>query len=170
MTRVFWAAMVWLISAPVWADEALVLRLPDGFELVQEIAAGGIDIRDYMPEGQTGDNWDELLSVQHFAGLEPFDPHRFLTGLSLGGGAACTGNSVEMTTHNAHPVAVTVLSCQGVNPETFVTGVLSGEAGLYVVQAAWRGELQDASLQRWIDVILGAEFCASHTEPGCDAG
>ena len=121
------------LGAPALAEESLILPVPEGFALAQEIEATGLTIRDYMPEGQTGADWQEFLSVQAYAGLTVLEPDRGLTGLAEDRPLGCSAMSADLETYGGAaaglPIAVTVMTCpQGTlsdTAETLVTGVLS---------------------------------------------
>ena len=143
------------------ADERLDVATPDGFQLSLELSTDAVHIREFVPDGQNGEDWQEMLSLQSFRELDGLDPRSFLARVADTALMGCQGASADLvaeTVEDGWPVAVTVMTCPYSHStggaETFVTKAISGGEGFYVVQASWRGALAPEPLQRWLDVLL----------------
>ena len=155
------------LASAAAADERLDVATPDGFQLSLELSTEAVHIREFVPAGQSGEDWQEMLSLQSFRELGELDPRSFLARVADTALMGCPGASADLvaeTIEDGWPVAVVVMTCpysqSTGGAETFVTKAISGGEGLYVVQASWRGGLAPEPLQRWLDVLLEAGLTA----------
>jgi S1-C subfamily serine protease len=102
-------------------------------------------LTEYVPNGQTVEDWTEMLTVQIFRNLKDVDPAAFLQNVGMKYVNDCPGtpkNTIQNGQVNGYPVSMLVLKCPmnpGTGkPETTVFRVIKGKDALYSVQHAWR--------------------------------
>jgi hypothetical protein len=100
---------------------------------------------EWIPNGQTAENWTEMLTVQIFRNLKDVSPAAFLQNVGTMYLNGCPGTPKDTinTGHvNGYVVSMLKLKCPrnpGTGkPETTVFRVIKGKDALYSVQLAWR--------------------------------
>ena len=132
------------IAAPLEAENVLV-PLPPGFVLGYEAAKDGASIHEYVPTGETVDDWSTILTVQVFRGIAGTDPDAFAKMVADGwlgaypdGTAAKAGGGKV----NGYPMTLWDLTCPlnpaTGKPETARLEAIGGADALYSVQYGYR--------------------------------
>lgn len=149
--------------------EQLQLGIPDGYRIVHEERQGPIYTTEMAPEGQSADDWQEMLTTQLYAGLKSVSPAEFRTESQRKWLAACReGSYTEVMTgdENGYPVAVWMLSCPYSRapgrPEYTWFKAIRGSESLYVVQKAFRFEPSPAQSRLWMRTLREATLCDTH--------
>ena len=70
--------MTMLVASPALAqrEQALMVAMPEGFRLAfkHDAPDGSMKMTEFVPTGQTVDNWQQMITVQHFPKLAGADP------------------------------------------------------------------------------------------------
>ncbi len=112
-------------------------------------------VKVYAPEGQTMENWSELVTLQLFEGLQTrVTIDQFLQKMQGALKAVCPSMK-WMTVSNSENEAVyswSVEGCSGQPDQTEITRVVAGQEGMHV----WHYAVRDSQLaadkkQEWID-------------------
>jgi len=136
-------------SAAGFQGETLLVSIPAPFKLGDQGHSGpGSDIAEYIPKGETVDQWSRMVTVQVFHNLKAFDPDRFAETIRDHGPASCPGEQGVLVKHGrerGYAASLWLFTCplnpQTGKPETFYDKLISGADALYSVQYSFRSTL-----------------------------
>jgi hypothetical protein len=126
-------------------DENLLTSLPRGFVVGDTQSNGREDMAEYVPTGESVNDWSRMVTVQIFHGLANADTEAFAGKLETGWKSACPGGNakkIKTGAENGYPFSLWVFNC-ALNPETnkpetmFLKAIGGGDA-LYSAQYAFR--------------------------------
>ncbi|WP_425074905.1 hypothetical protein [Sagittula sp. S175] len=155
------------LAAPVGAEEILLFVPPEGFVQIYagEDAAGGIV--EFVPEGQTLDDWQQMASVT-WANALGGEPPRVMVEALLGGMAAqCPDGTAGVLWQGAqygYDVEVLSFTCpvnvrgERVTESTFAK-VIGGVEAAYTILIAWQGAAEEAVVQGYMDWTVPQGLC-----------
>ncbi len=130
--------------SPLLDGENLLFAPPKDFKFGFHSDRNG-SLTEYVPNGQTVDDWTEMLTVQVFPDLKEMEPAAFLQKLGakwLNDCPETPKDSIRNGQANGYPVSMLELKCPNVHatgkPESTVFRVIKGKDALYSVQHAWR--------------------------------
>lgn len=134
-----------------------------GFEHTQP---NGGRMWEYVPAGQTVQNWTEMLTVNASPPTPQMTPRQYLAFIEQGWMNACPGASnhwIIEGEENGYPFAVLQLTCpnnpQSGKPEyTWFKGI-KGQEHFYVVQKAFRFEPAAAQVVQWVQYLHEVRVC-----------
>jgi hypothetical protein len=160
-------------QAPV-IGETLLFSPPAGFKVGYTARHGNTAITEFVPDGQTVDDWVQMLTVQVFHGATA-DPATFLQGLGARYMDACPGTSAKgifTGQSNGYVVSMLLLKCPrdpGTGkPETTAFRVIKGTDALYSVQHAWRAVASDQEVAAAMHALATVVVCDTRApEHGC---
>jgi hypothetical protein len=146
-------------AAPARSPEAslqgenLLFAPPKNFKIGHHDEHIG-SLTEFVPNGQTVDDWTEMLTVQIFRNLKEVAPAAFLQKIGTQWLTACPEtpkDSIRNGQVNGYPVSMLVLKCPKSpstgKPETTIFRVIKGNDALYSVQHAWRTVPSDEAQQ-----------------------
>jgi len=147
--------------------EQLQLGVPEGYRVVHQDTRGPIYTTEMVPNGQSSEDWLEMLTTQLYAGLKSVSPAEFRAESQRKWLTNCReGSYTEVMTgdENGYPVAVWMLSCPysrapGRPEHTWFKAIRGGES-LYVVQKAFRFEPSPEQSRLWMRTLRQATMCA----------
>ncbi|WP_071672844.1 hypothetical protein [Nioella nitratireducens] len=150
-----------------FSGENLLLRLPTGFEEGYQATRGSDTISEYVPEGETVEDWTRMLTIQIFREAGDADPVAYLGQLGTALSEACPGsggNLLGQEPVDGLPAAAAFYVCpaaeQDAPPqEVFLTQAIAGRDALYVVQIAWHDGPEQDELRQWIAYLQEAGVC-----------
>jgi outer membrane protein assembly factor BamE (lipoprotein component of BamABCDE complex) len=132
------------------SDENVLTPLAAGFGEGKRARQGPMDIIEFVPIGETVQDWSRMITLQVFHNLRGVDPDGLPGNIAKSWAQACpggVGESTGRTTENGYPVANWAFRCplnpQTGKPETMWTKVISGQDALYSVQYAYRRPMAD---------------------------
>ena len=133
-------------SAIAQSPQALVVPTPPEFALAwsHDKPDGSLQMREFVPQGQTVDTWQQMITVQHFPRLAQVEPQALLGRWTEGVLAACPKAQISRVPQapvNGHPatrVYVHVTECGARAPESILAVVIKGADAMHMVQHAWR--------------------------------
>jgi len=145
-------AIILIFNLPAMAgtlqDENLLAPLPNGFKVGSSIEKGNMSMNEFVPQGETVEDWSQMVTVQIFHGVAGEDPDAFAGHMKKLWTNACTGGEVKKiktTTENGYPVSIWMFTCplnpQTRKPENMWLKAISGKDSFYTVQYAYRREL-----------------------------
>ncbi|MCB1747993.1 MAG: hypothetical protein H6977_13205 [Gammaproteobacteria bacterium] len=128
-------------------NEQLLFAEPDGWHEVYGDLDENLATTEYVPEGQDGDDWREMLTVQILLGEANADPDTMLSRIAVHLGKQCPEfdvQPVELGGVDAHPTLAVIMRC-GRNPESgrgdfILLRGIAGEQNFYLLQKAWQVE------------------------------
>lgn len=134
---------------------------------------------EFVPAGQTVEDWTEMLTVQVFRHAT-VDAPSFLRAVGTRYMEACPGTTAKgiFTGHvNGYVVSMLLLKCPQNpatrKPETTAFRVIKGNDALYSVQHAWRAVPSDQDVDRAMHDLAKVTVCdtraADHPCPSFDS-
>jgi hypothetical protein len=157
--------------------ENLLVKIPSGYELGSHQESGQGEINEYIPKGETLDDWSEMITVQLFPARQ--SNARFHATFESLAKQACRDGSVQVVAtmvENGYPVKVFQLFCPtnlqtGMGETTFVK-TIEGKDKFYVVQKAWRTEkyeldelpLTEDDIVKWTLYLKSVQVCDSRIQ------
>ncbi|MFZ1084882.1 MAG: serine protease [Terracidiphilus sp.] len=160
--------------SPLLDGENLLFAPPKDFKLGFHSDRNG-SMNEYVPNGQTVEDWTEMLTVQVFRDLKEMEPAAFLQRVGTKWLSDCpeTPKDTIRNGHvNGYPASMLELKCPNVHakgkPETTVFRAIKGKDALYSVQHAWRTVPSDEAK----DALSRTDVCdtrdPSHPCPSFD--
>ena len=127
--------------------EVYIGGLPPGWNAAGEIEGMPADFAAWLPRGQTGDDWREMIAAQLFADLGGRDPAAFLDQIAGSYERACDSistTSIRPAQVNGLPSAFRAVAC-GRNSvsgfgEVVLFRVIAGQNALYMMERIYRTE------------------------------
>ena len=130
--------------SPLLDGENLLFAPPKDFKFGFHSDRNG-SLTEYVPNGQTVEDWTEMLTVQVFRDLKENEPAAFLQKVGtkwLNDCPETPKDTIQNGKVNGYPVSMLELKCPNVHAtgksETTVIRVIKGKDALYSVQHAWR--------------------------------
>lgn len=159
-------------------DENLLVSLPDGFKLGHRAAKGPRLIAEYVPNGETVQNWSQMITLQVFRDLARSDPAVLagnIAALWTRGCAGGTAGIVQSFQENGYPATLWRYACPlntaTGQPENMWLKAVGGADALYVVQLAFRLELAASHQEGVLIYLETVSVCDTRTpEHPCPAG
>jgi hypothetical protein len=161
--------------AQVFEGENLLVTVPEGWVEATSTERGKMLLSEYVPKGQTVDNWQQMITVQVFRGMKQVNPKTFVDKMSSG-----ARNQVEEGAFDAQPMEIAgdpgyasycvvwvsgKVKATGKGEVTLIRAI-QGKDSMYVVQRAWRQASFDspeqvtvpqAEIQKGIDFLRQVE-------------
>ncbi len=175
MSHRFWSGMLGLLmplfgsALPAGAqlqDENLLVSLPQGFKVGTNQSRAGLIMQEWVPAGETVQNWTEMVTVQIFQKRPDIDPAQFLGLMEKQWAGACKGSSatpVSVSKVNGYTAATILLRCpllaQTGKPETTMFRAIKGNDSFYLVQRAVRSVPDEARLQQVRQYLETVSLC-----------
>jgi hypothetical protein len=145
--------------------ENLLLAPPPGFKVGYEANHDNRLITEYVPGGETVDDWTQMLTVQIFRG-SPLGSAAFLQDVGKRYMDACPGTiakGIFTGDTNGYVVSMLLLKCPNNpgtgKPETTAFRIIKGNDALYSVQRAWRSVPSDQDLDAVMHSLAKVTVC-----------
>src|SRR5271157_5725092 len=160
-----------LCAPPVRADlvnENLLVAAPAGYEVGFRNKKKESSITEWVPAGETVDNWTEMVTVQVFYDLK-VPPEAFMRDLEKRWRGACPGAGEAQTiadgVEHGYPARVWLLDCPR-NPDTGKREItwfkaIEGNDSFYVVQKAFKFMPTKEQIVRWVGYLRNVKVCDS---------
>lgn len=158
------------------AGEILMLTPPEGWIVAFQAREQQMYVVQYLPPGQNGENWDQMVQAQVFFGITALPPIQFLDNMQGLYEEACESVRAGPTDEwrgRGYSAAVRLMVC-GRNPydergEVAMFKVIQGKESLYAVNRIWRGApfaveeppLGEETLAQWAAFLAGVRLCDS---------
>ncbi|WP_421999718.1 hypothetical protein [Reyranella sp.] len=125
--------------------ENLLLAPPAGFKMAFRGSRDDVGIFEWVPNGETLEDWTEMMTVQVFKDRPDLDPKDFLAKIQTRWQAECNGSASAPVTAeriNGYTAATMLLRCPLLpstgKPEMTMFRAIKGKDALYLVQRAVR--------------------------------
>lgn len=161
-------------SAPAWAqlqNENLLVAMPAGFKVGFQVARSGMKMQEWVPDGQSVEDWTEMVTVQIFGGAQKVDPAQFLSNIEEQWLKACLGSrasDVASSTANGYAVSSVELRCplnkKTGKPEDTLFRAIKGNDSLYVVQKAFRFDPNEDQRNETAKFLDAVSVCDARTD------
>jgi hypothetical protein len=160
-----------LIARPAAAEfinENLLTTLPSGYHVGFEDKNNSRQIAEWVPAGETVDNWTEMVTVQIFYRLK-VPPDAFMRDLEKRWRGDCPGardaQPIASVVENGYPSLVWLLNC----PQNPATGkpeitwfkAIQGNDSFYVVQKAFKFAPSKEQITKWVGYLKAVRVCDS---------
>jgi hypothetical protein len=165
------AILAVLASSPVRAElenENLLVGVPEGFKLAFKDRNDERLMSEMIPEGETLDDWSEMLTTQVFFGGLPATPDQFYAEMRKGWLEACEGGNgklVRSGTENGYKFAFGFLTCplnpKTDKPEAAWIKLIQGHDSMYVVQRATTEEPTKETIEEFSKFLREVKVCDS---------
>lgn len=159
-----------------WAGfegEQLVEMMPKGYKMGWQTSHNGMNMQEWVPEGETVYNWTEMLTTQVFleGGKSPYKTGQLLEGIGEQWLAACKGSKPEYPIKtgkaNGYPVSVLYLRCplnsKTGKPENTLFRAIKGNDSFYVIQKAFKFEPTREQLENTTQYFATVNVCDTRT-------
>lgn len=147
-------------------NENLLVAMPDGFKVGHSASRNGMDMQEWVPSGETVQDWTEMVTVQVFRNRPDIDPGRYQAEMSKLWARACPGaivGPVVTGITNGYPSASLLLRCPLLastgKPEVAAIKAIKGRDSFYVVQRAVRTEPAPAKLDQMKQYLDRVSVC-----------
>ena len=162
-------------AAAAFVNENLITTAPAGYHVGFRNKGDDGLITEWVPAGETVENWTEMVTVQVFYHLKE-SPEAFMSDLEARWQKGCPGadkalpiaNAVE----NGYPTLVWLLSCPQ-NPASGKVEItwfkaVQGNDSFYVVQKAFKFAPSKEQITRWVGYLKAVHVCDSRqSERAC---
>lgn len=172
------ALLVGRVAAAELENENLLVGAPAGYTIGFQGKNDDGLITEWVPKGETVENWTEMLTVQVFYQLKT-TPDAFMHALERRWRAACPeadeAQPIASGDENGYPTQVWLLSCPQ-NPSTGRPEItwfkaVQGDDSFYVVQEAFKFMPSEQQITRWVGYLKAVHVCDSRrADRACPKG
>lgn len=158
-----------LAAAPSQAQlkgENLLVIPPAGFKVGYKGTNNGINMMEWVPAGETVQNWSEMVTVQIFNKRTDLDPGQFLGRIQQQWLAACNGSKpapILTGKANGYTASMMMLHCPLLaatgKPETTMFRAIKGNDSFYVVQRAVRAVASPDQVEKMKQYLAEVSVC-----------
>jgi hypothetical protein len=155
-------------AAAAFINENLITTAPAGYHIgFQNKGDDGL-ITEWVPAGETVENWTEMVTVQVFYHLRT-SPEAFMSSLETRWLRSCPGadqaQPIANARQNGYPTLVWLLSCPQ-NPSSGKIEItwfkaVQGNDSFYVVQKAFKFAPSKQQITRWVGYLKSVRVCDS---------
>jgi len=149
-------------------NENLLVGMPQGFKLGFKDSKNGMNMQEFIPTGETVQNWTEMVTVQVFLSRKDLQPTPFLAAMQKQWSDGCKGSTstaVSTGKVNGYAAAAVLLRCPLLastgKPETTMIKAIKGNDSFYVVQRAVRSVPTPERLETMKKYIESVSVCDS---------
>ncbi len=155
-------------AAAAFVNENLITTAPAGYHVGFRNKSDDGLITEWVPAGETVENWTEMVTVQVFYHLK-VSPEAFMSNLEARWQRSCPGADKAMpianTVENGYPMLVWLLSCPQ-NPASGKVEItwfkaMQGNDSFYVVQKAFKFAPSKQQVTRWVGYLKAVHVCDS---------
>lgn len=157
------------LSSTVAAElqyENLLQGMPEGYKIGSQKRQAKMRMIEMVPNSETVENWNEMLTTHIFFGNLPVSPDAFRQRMTDMWRNACKNSGdrlIESGIENGYPFVLWSLSCP-VNistgrPENTWFKAIKGNDSFYVVQKAWKREPSQKELVEWMQYLKKVSVC-----------
>lgn len=157
-----------MVASPSLAElenENILAKLPSGFKIDFQQRNANALISEMVPEGQSVNNWTEMVTVQVFYGLKS-TPAQFKAKMDDLLKTACPGGElapVAQGDENGYPTLVWLQNCplnkSTGKPEITWVKAIQGNDSFYVAQVAFKAQPSKELITQWMQYLKGVAVC-----------
>lgn len=155
-------------AAAALVNENLLTTAPTGYHVGFRNKTDDGLITEWVPAGETVENWTEMVTVQVFYHLR-VSPEAFMSNLETRWLKSCPGagpaQPIANAVENGYPTLVWLLNC----PQNPASGkmeitwfkAVQGNDSFYLVQKAFRFAPSKEQIGRWVGYLKAVRVCNS---------
>ena len=151
--------------------EMLMGRPNSKFELGYENNTDELLMTEFVPVGETVQDWSQMITIQSFIDYRPESLESFATRFTQLVIEECSTSDQEIIWSDVqygYKFLVLVISCD-VNmgtglPENMLVKAIQGDDALYLVQKAWKYEPTDGELEGWFEELRSFIVCGKNND------
>ena len=140
--------------------------LPNGFELAFTAEDGDVALQEYVPMGESVEDWSQMLTFRIFRSLGGQSAEDFHGRLVQAVISNCDGAEAQVVAQGEEigtPFHVVFVGCP-LSPVTggeewFLSKAMAGRDAMYLVQGAWRGAPTPELVQDWSAFLAQVAVC-----------
>lgn len=147
-------------------NENLLTPLPSGFKVGFATENSRVTMHEFVPVGETVDDWSRMVTAQIFLGLNNVDPDRFANRLAARWKSGCAGGEAQKIRsgiENGYNFSLWIFTCPlnpgTKKPENMWLKAISGADSLYSVQYAYRRELSKDLIEPAMEYLRKVMVC-----------
>ncbi len=149
-------------------NENLLQNVPDGYKIDYQSKEQNVIIMEMVPEQQSVNNWDEMVTTQIMLGLKNVTPETFQASMQKMWSDACQGAqfaTMKQGKENGYSFSFWMQGCPN-NPETgkpeftFLKAI-QGNDSFYVVQKAFKFNPSKDQIVQWSQYLRSVGVCDS---------
>jgi hypothetical protein len=143
-----------------FVDENLITTMPPGYQVGFRDKNNDSQITEWVPTGETVENWTEMVTVLVFYNVKP-QPDVYQHNLEKQWMESCPGagnaQTIASVVENGYPSLVFLLNCPQ-NPKTGKPEItwfkaVQGNDSFYVVQKAFKFAPSKEQIARWVGFL-----------------
>ncbi|MFT4091404.1 MAG: hypothetical protein QM645_11775 [Asticcacaulis sp.] len=153
------------------AGERLRLEIPDTFWMAHNQSSAKATIREFIPEGETVENWSTMLTSLIMYDTPDISPKTFAQNYAAFISASCEGSvfkEIEAGVENGYDYAVWLMYCPSVpvigKPEFNVSKVFISKNTVYLTQYARRQSPDEEDVAIGIGFLQTVSLCDTRDE------
>ncbi len=162
---------------PPAETEQLLYSIPENYVLGYQIKESNMLLMEFIPKGETSENWTEMITLQTFYGLDNMTPKEYAARVKKAGASVCPGIKSTLgkeTLDNGYQAYSWKQVCD-LNPNTkreeaTLLKAIAGRRNLYVIQKAWGYYPDQKETQIWSEYIKNTILCNSEKPTGLCTG
>lgn len=167
----FLSALLLIVSPSFCAElknENLLQNVPDGYKIDYQAKEQNVIMMEMVPEQQSVNNWDEMITTQIMLGLKNVTPETFQASMQKMWAGACAGSqfaTMKQGKENGYSFSFWMQGCPN-NPETgkpefTFFKAIQGNDSFYVVQKAFKFNPSNDQIVQWSQYLRSVEVCDS---------
>ena len=174
------AALFSTVAYAAIDGEILMQPMLKGYKLGWQNINSERNWQEYVPEGETVDNWTTMVTTQIFFKMAQTTPPEFLQGMAHRCGVACPNAMLDTflpnmpkpagmysAQSNGYPISMMFLRCpenpQTHKPENTLVRAIQGKDSFYVVQYAFKFEPTQPQIGEAMDYLKTVIACDTRT-------
>jgi hypothetical protein len=155
-----------LPSSAALVNENLLTTAPSGYQVGFHDKNSNSEITEWVPEGETVENWTEMVTVLIFFNASP-RPEVYMHNIETYWRENCPeaedAREIASVVENGYPSLVFLLNCPR-NPKTGKLEItwfkaVQGNDSLYVVQKAFKFAPSKEQIGRWMGFLKAVRVC-----------
>ena len=172
------AAVAFSAPADALQAENLLITKPGSYSVGFHNKSARQVMTEYVPAGETVENWTEMVTVQVFLNMRGVSPVQYRKRMEKMWGEACPGSQVKNARDgdvNGYPTMTWALRCphhaRTGKPEYTWMKAVQGRDSFYLVQKAYKFEPTDAQIESWEKFFDDVRVCDTRRpKQACPAG
>ncbi len=163
---------LFLIISPSFASELknenLLQNVPDGYKIDYQANENNVIMMEMVPEQQSVNNWDEMVTTQIMLGVKNITPQEFQASMQKMWSDVCKDAqffTMKQGKENGYPFSFWLQGCPN-NPATgklefTYFKAIQGNDSFYVVQKAFKFNPSKDQIVQWTQYLRSVEVCDS---------
>ena len=155
-----------IVNAQHLENENLLQAIPPDYKIGHQSKRGNMLMTEFVPNGESVNNWTEMLTTQVFIGLTRPTPNEFRQVMQKSWVSFCKDANfadVAAGTENGYVFEVWIQDC----PKSVQTGKLErvwfkaikGNDSFYLIQKAFRFQPEPDQVVRWTQYLRSIQVC-----------